>query len=135
MADIGDNSGMLSSDGAAQVKALAVRIISLLDDRDEVNEDIREVFKEAKEAGLDSKIMRKAVAEERKDQIALKAERDMVDMYRMAISGKLLDLLDGDIQPAPTPRKAKAAPVATLDDEPAAPDEPTGEETELAEAE
>jgi uncharacterized protein (UPF0335 family) len=133
MADIGDNSGMLSSDGAAQVKALAVRIISLLDDRDEVNEDIREVFKEAKEAGLDSKIMRKAVAEERKDQIALKAERDMVDMYRMAISGKLLDLLDGDIQP--TSRKAKAAPVATLDDEPAAPDEPTADETALAEAE
>lgn len=132
MADIGDNSGVLSGDAAAQVKSLAVRVISLLDQRDEVNEDIREIFKEAKENGLDSKIMRKAIAEERKDQFALKAERDQVDMYRMAISGKLLDLLD-DVQPA-KPRKGKPTLVASLDD-PQEPDAPTAAETELAEAE
>ena len=33
-------------------------------------------------------------AEERADQEKLKSERDQIDMYRMAISGKLLDMLD-----------------------------------------
>jgi uncharacterized protein (UPF0335 family) len=89
-----DEPGVLSGQAAGQLKALAERAMNLLNDRDAVNEDLREVFHEAKEAGFETKILRKAIAEERKDQLALKSEQDQIAMYRVAISGRILDMLD-----------------------------------------
>jgi uncharacterized protein (UPF0335 family) len=89
-----DEPGVLSGQAAGQLKALAERAMNLLNDRDAVNADLAEVFKESKEAGFAAPILRKAVREERADQEKLKSERDQIDMYRMAISGKLLDMLD-----------------------------------------
>ena len=88
--------GVLSGQAAGQLKALAERAINLLNDRDAVNADLKVVFDEAREAGFASPILRKAVREERADQEKLRSERDQIDMYRAAISGKLLDLLDAD---------------------------------------
>jgi uncharacterized protein (UPF0335 family) len=92
--------GVLSGQAAGQLKSLAERAMNLLENRDAVNADLKEVFNEAKEAGFETKILRKAVAEERKDQLALKSEQDQIAMYRMAIAGKILDLLDAD-EPEP----------------------------------
>lgn len=87
-------TGVLSGQAAGQLKALAERAMNLLNDRDAVNADLKVVFDEAREAGFAAPILRKAVREERADQEKLRSERDQIDMYRAAISGKLLDMLD-----------------------------------------
>jgi uncharacterized protein (UPF0335 family) len=94
MSDDDDDTGVLSGQAAGQLRSFAERAMNLLNDRDTVNADLRELFKESTEAGFSAPILRKAIAEERKDQLALKSERDQIDMYRAAISGKLLDMLD-----------------------------------------
>ena len=48
------------------LKSLAKRIDALLDERDARNEDIREVYTEAKSAGHDVKALRRAISEKRK---------------------------------------------------------------------
>jgi uncharacterized protein (UPF0335 family) len=126
---VGDNSGILSGDAQKQLQSLSKRIVQLLEERDIVNEDIKEVFNEAKDSGFDTKILRKAIARQRADSVKLKAEEDMIDMYLVAILGRAMDLLDEE--PAP---KAKA-PKVVAPAEPEAPDEPTSEETEFAEVE
>lgn len=86
---VGDNSGEVFGQAAqAQARSLADRIIRLMDDRDAVNEDIREVFNEAGESGLDKKILRKAVSERRKmerDAAAYNSEAEQIDLYLAAI--------------------------------------------------
>lgn len=118
---IGHNSGeTLSGDAQAQVKAFSKRIIDLLGERDEVNEDIKAVFAEAKESGFDTKIMRKAIAIARRDRAAYEAEQEMIDFYLHAMVGDLLDALE--------PPAQIAAP------EIQAPDEPTLDEAEFTDA-
>lgn len=107
---IGDNSGVLSGDSQRQIRGLAGRIIALLDERDEVNTDIKTVFDEAREAGFDTKIMRKAIKEARADKAALQAERDMIDMYLHAIVGELLDSLEPTPQDEPAPADDPGGP-------------------------
>lgn len=78
--------------GAAQTKqlgGLSKRIIELLEQRDSVNQDIAEVFNEAKEAGFETKILRKAIKRIRADQENLKAEEELTDAYVHAIQPDL----------------------------------------------
>lgn len=117
---IGDNSGVLSGDAQRQVKQFSARVIELMGERDEVNHDIGEVFKEAKDAGLDTKIMRKAIKLARMDQAARKAEEDMIDMYLHAVVGELLDSFEEGEQPNL---------IETQPDEPPPPPDPVGEES------
>ena len=89
MADMGDNSGVLSSEAVKELKALSERIINLLNDRDAVNADLKEIYQEVADGGFDKAILRKAVAKARKDAAKVRTEDEMVDMYLHAIQGDL----------------------------------------------
>lgn len=92
MADIGDNSGeTLGKAGQDQLKSLAERINRLFDDRDALNEDVKEVFQEAKDAGFSTPALRKAIKRMRADQAVLAAEEEMIDLYVATIQGELFD--------------------------------------------
>ena len=85
------SGGMLGADAKKQLQAISARVIELLTQRDELNEDLKEVMQEAKDAGFDTKILRKAIKRIRSDVAALKAEEDMIDSYVHAIQPDLFD--------------------------------------------
>lgn len=88
-------TGSLSSGGTLgvaqkkQLGGLSKRIVALLEERDNVNASIAEVFNEAKEAGFETKILRKAIKRIRADQDNLKAEEELTDAYVHAIQPDL----------------------------------------------
>lgn len=57
----------------------ARRIGALLDDRDAIDADVKEIYVEVKAAGLSPKLLRKAIAVSRKDTAAWKAENEAVE--------------------------------------------------------
>ena len=73
-AGIGDNS-----DG--KLDSLVRRINSLLDDRDKIGEDLKELRAEIKGDGFNTKALMKAVAISRKDQEKWRAEQEELDLY------------------------------------------------------
>jgi uncharacterized protein (UPF0335 family) len=78
----GDN--FLGPAGAEHLRALESRIMSLLDQRDEINADIKEVFAEAGDSGFHSPTLRKAIARKRamdKDLEAFRAAEEQLDLY------------------------------------------------------
>ena len=64
---IGDN-GFLGPAGQEQLRSLETRIMALFEDRDAINEDIAEVFKEAGDSGFDKPTLRRVIRERRKQQ-------------------------------------------------------------------
>lgn len=81
--------GVLGTTQKKEIRSYAERMINLLKERDEINESLKEVANEAKEAGFDTKILRKAVSIVRKDVTALRAEQEMIDSYVEAIQPDL----------------------------------------------
>ena len=75
-AGVGDNS---------KFGDFAERINNLLDERDQLNEAVKEVYAEAKSAGLNPKAMRKAIAISRKDQEKWRAEESEVEILLHAL--------------------------------------------------
>lgn len=65
-----------------QLKALVERINRLMDDRDEVSSDIREVFQEAKSGGFDLPALRAIVRAQREDAEKRRNREAMIDLYR-----------------------------------------------------
>ena len=75
-AGVGDNSKFID---------FADRINRLLDERDQLSEAVKEVYAEAKSAGLSPKAMRKAIAISRKDQEKWRAEESEVEILLHAL--------------------------------------------------
>jgi uncharacterized protein (UPF0335 family) len=75
MSESGHNSN-------GQLKSLVERINRLMDDRDEVSSDIRDVFAEAKSAGFDIPALRAIVRSQREDAEKRRNREAMIDMYR-----------------------------------------------------
>ena len=73
-ADIGDNS-----DG--KLNSFVRRINSLLDERDKIGEDLKELRAEIKGDGFNTKALMKAVTISRKDQEKWRAEQEELDLY------------------------------------------------------
>lgn len=74
MSGPGHNSGDL-------LRSIVARVERLQDERDEVNEQIKEVLREAKGSGFDVKVLR-IVLRRRKMKPHVRAEQDeMVEMY------------------------------------------------------
>lgn len=70
---------------ADRLRALIERIERLEEERSSINQDIREIFAEAKSAGFDSKIM-KAVIRLRKMNAADRDEQEfLLETYRRAL--------------------------------------------------
>lgn len=82
-----DAGGMVNSDA---LRSYVSRIVSLHDDRDALNGDIREVYKEAKDGGFDTTTLREVVREQRMESEARHSRYALLDTYRHAL-GMLAD--------------------------------------------
>jgi uncharacterized protein (UPF0335 family) len=67
------------------LRGYADRVINLHADRDALNGDIREVYKEAKDAGFDTTTLREIVREMRMDSDARNSRYQLLDEYRLAV--------------------------------------------------
>ena len=85
------SEGSLGDNAKKELQNIAGRVISLLEERERVNEDISEVFNEAKDSGFDTKILRKAIKLIRTDRATRQAEEDMIETYVHAIQPDLFD--------------------------------------------
>jgi len=67
-----------------------IESIELLEsEKNEIAEQISEVYKEAKSGGFDAKIIRKIVAMRKKDAEELQEEKYLLETYKKAIGMKL----------------------------------------------
>ena len=82
--------GHNSEAATARLKSFVSRIERLNKDRADVNEDIREVYGEAKNCGLNTKIIRAVVRERSMDAEKRREENELLDLYRSAL-GMLAD--------------------------------------------
>lgn len=71
--------------GAAELRQFIERIEQLESEKKAIQEDIKEVFSEAKARGFDVKIMRKVIAERKREPDDLAEEQAVLEMYRKAI--------------------------------------------------
>ena len=81
-ATIGDNSGAVPPQ---QLRAFVERIERLNSEMSDIKEDVKEIYKEAKDSGFDVKIMRKLISRRAKDQKKLREEEEMLDLYVSAL--------------------------------------------------
>lgn len=73
-------------DHNGQVKSFVERIERLNQEKADIVEDIKEVFAEAKGSGLDTKILRKLIAERKRDANEMAEEEAILDLYRRALA-------------------------------------------------
>lgn len=72
----------IAAESLAQYVARIERLQAEIDER---NADKSEVYKQAKGAGFDVKILRKLIAERAKDPSKLSEEEQLLEMYRAAL--------------------------------------------------
>lgn len=75
---------------ADALRGFVRRVETLHNERDELNEDIREIYKEAKDAGFDTAILREIVREHRMETETRNSRYALLDSYRHAL-GMLAD--------------------------------------------
>lgn len=68
-----------------QLKRYFDRIQRLQDDRQNISNDLKELYAEIKANGFDTKALRKCVAESRKDAAQAEKERQMCHLYSAAL--------------------------------------------------
>jgi uncharacterized protein (UPF0335 family) len=69
------------------------RIENIDDEIDGLKDDRKEVFSEAKAAGIDVKVLRKVIARRRRDKNELAEEDNMIAAYEDAVNAIKKDLL------------------------------------------
>lgn len=69
------------SSAQARLKNFASRINNVEEEIEARVEDIKEIFKEAKDEGFDTKILRKALKLLKMDRTKREEERELVDLY------------------------------------------------------
>ena len=73
-----------------RLESFIQRIERLNEEKDNITADIKEVYAEAKSSGYDDKIMRKIIAERKKDEADRQEEQLLLELYRNAL-GMLAD--------------------------------------------
>lgn len=68
-----------------RLRSIVERIGRLEEDKAAVQTDIKEVYAEAKGEGYDTKVLRKVVAEIKKDKARRQEEQSILDLYLSAI--------------------------------------------------
>lgn len=68
-----------------QLKSLVERIERLEEEKKTISGDIKEVYAEAKSNGFDTKILRKIIAERKKDATEREEEQSLLDLYMGAL--------------------------------------------------
>jgi uncharacterized protein (UPF0335 family) len=78
---------MAVEDGVAQdqLRAFVERIERMNEEKAAINSDISEIYKEAKSAGFDTKVMKKIVADRAKDANALLEFETVYELYAEAL--------------------------------------------------
>ncbi len=73
-----------------RLESFIQRIERLNEEKDNITADIKEVYAEAKSSGYDDKIMRKIIAERKKDEADRLEEAMLLEAYKNAL-GMLAD--------------------------------------------
>ena len=82
---VGSDPDTLSGQAQGRLKSFVARINKMMDERDELNADIREIVAEARGEGFDTKILRKAVRVSRMDKAKRQEEEALLDLYLSAL--------------------------------------------------
>lgn len=87
MATIGHNSGdeVLNQTAQNQLKSIVERVERLAVEKEEIAEQMREVFAEAKGNGFDTKIIRKTLRIRKLDKAKAQEERAVLELYCAAL--------------------------------------------------
>lgn len=82
-----DNAHLDVMNGNAQsmLKSVIERVERLNTDKDEISEQIKEVFAEGKGNGLDVKVLRKIIALRKKDRAKVQEEKAILELYAVAL--------------------------------------------------
>jgi uncharacterized protein (UPF0335 family) len=75
----------LSPEQSSALRSYANRVVNLHEERDTLNGDIRETYKEAKGAGFDTTTLREIVRELRMEPEARESRYSLLDTYRAAL--------------------------------------------------
>lgn len=91
----GHNSGNepLNQTAQGQLKSIVERIERLIDERGEINEQIKEVKAEAKGNGFDTTAIMATIKLRAQDRAKLAEKRAILELYVSAIDPALLDLV------------------------------------------
>ena len=68
-----------------ELRGFVDRLERLEEQKAVINEDSKEVLKEAKDKGYDGKTLRRIIAIRKKDTMDLQTEEALLDMYRTAL--------------------------------------------------
>jgi uncharacterized protein (UPF0335 family) len=109
----------LSPEQTLALRSYAGRVINMHEERDTLNDDIGEVYREAKDAGFDTTTLREIVREMRMEPEARTSRYSLLETYRRAL-GLLADTPLGEAAmeraasetptPTPTPPAVAARP-------------------------
>jgi Uncharacterized protein conserved in bacteria len=80
--EITENSQTIA---AGQLRAFIERIERLEEEKAQIQEDIKQVFSEAKGTGFDTKVMRTILRIRKKDQAERQEEEAILDLYLNAL--------------------------------------------------
>lgn len=80
-----------------QLRSLVERIERLEEEKKSISSDIKEVYAEAKANGFDTKILRKIIAERKKDATEREEEQSMLDLYMAALGMIPQEADDGEV--------------------------------------
>ncbi len=76
---------VLNSTAAQQLKTVIERAERLIQEKTEVNDQLKEVYAEAKGTGFDVKIIKKIIARRKRDRARVQEEESLTDLYLAAI--------------------------------------------------
>ena len=75
---------------ADRLKSIVERIEKLEEERKLLQEDIKDIYTEAKSAGFDTKVLRMVIASRKKDQSEWEEQQALLETYMKAL-GQLAD--------------------------------------------
>jgi uncharacterized protein (UPF0335 family) len=85
VSETGAADDVLSGQAQGQLKAIIDRIERLEEDKKTIQEDLKEVFAEAKGNGFDTKTLRKVVRWRKQDRAKRQEEEALLDLYLSAL--------------------------------------------------
>lgn len=82
MADADPNVAGVAAD---RLRSIIERVERLTDEKKAINDDIKDIFSEAKSAGFDTTVVRRLLALRRRDPNDVEQEEMLLDTYRRAL--------------------------------------------------
>lgn len=84
MTEIGHNSGDTGGVSGQRLKSFIERVERLEEEKSGLQEDIKDIFAEAKAVGFDTKIMRKVIRLRKMDKEKRNEEEKLTELYKAA---------------------------------------------------